>query len=147
MFLEKGRALPSNGIGALHTATSPRVVASSVELAVTRATRRRGLLGRDSLPQGHGLLIAPCTSIHTWFMRFPIDVIFVKRNGIVLQTRAAIPAWKMAFCWGAYAVVELPAGAVAEAGVISVTIGRENFPDLPRISFDASATFFSESLP
>jgi uncharacterized membrane protein (UPF0127 family) len=118
MFLEKERVLPSSKVGALHNASSPRVVAGTVELAVTRATRRRGLLGRDGLANGHALLIAPCSSIHTWFMRFPIDVIFVKRNGTVLKTRAAIPAWKMAFCWGAYAVVELPAGAVAEAGVI-----------------------------
>src|SRR3954469_16810492 len=114
MFLEKGRVLPSGKAGALRNASSPRVVAGTVELAVTRATRRRGLLGRDGLANGHALLIAPCSSIHTWFMRFPIDVIFVKRNGTVLKTRAAIPAWKMAFCWGAYAVVELPAGAVAE---------------------------------
>jgi uncharacterized protein len=116
MFLEKGRVLPSK-LGALRNASSPRVVAGTVELAVTRATRRRGLLGRDSLAPGHALLIAPCSSIHTWFMRFPIDVIFVRRDGRVLKTRAAIPAWKMAFGWGAYAVVELPAGAVADAGV------------------------------
>ena len=93
------------------------MVAGTVELAITRATRRRGLLGRDGLPSGHALLIAPCSSIHTWFMRFPIDVIFVTRDGLVLKTRAAIPAWKMAFGWAAYATVELPAGAVAQAGV------------------------------
>ena len=117
MFLEKGRALPSRKVGALRNASGPRVVAATVELAVTRATRRRGLLGRDGLAPGHALLIAPCNSIHTWFMRFPIDVIFVRRDGLVLKTRAAIPAWKMAFGRGAHAVVELPAGAVAECGV------------------------------
>ena len=117
MFLEKGRALPSRGMGALHNASSPRIVAGTVELAVTSDTRRRGLLGRDGLAAGHALLIAPCSSIHTWFMRFPIDVIFVRRDGLVLKTRAAIPAWRMAFGWGAFAVVELRAGAVAESGV------------------------------
>jgi hypothetical protein len=117
MFLEKGRLLPSSKVGALHNAASPRVVAGTVELAVTRATRRRGLLGRDGLAPGHALLIAPCSSIHTWFMRFPIDVIFVRRDGRVLKTRAAMPAWKLAFGWSAYAVVELPAGAVAQSGV------------------------------
>jgi uncharacterized membrane protein (UPF0127 family) len=50
-------------------------------------------------------------------MRFPIDVIFVRRDGRVLKTRAAMPAWKLAFGWSAYAVVELPAGAVAQSGV------------------------------
>ena len=117
MFLEKGRALPSRKVGALRNASSPRVVAATVELAVTRAARRRGLLGRDGLAPNHALLIAPCSSIHTWFMRFPIDVIFVTRDGRVVKTRAAMPAWKMALGWGAYAVVELPAGAVAQAGV------------------------------
>ena len=113
MFLEKGRAIPSGKAGALRNASSSRVVADTVELAITRATRRRGLLGRDGLPSGHALLIAPCSSIHTWFMRFPIDVIFVRRDGLVLKTRAAIPAWKMAFGWAAYATVEVPSGAVA----------------------------------
>jgi len=116
MFLEKGRALPSS-MGTLRNASSPRVVAGTVELAVTSAARRRGLLGRDGLAPGHALLIAPCSSIHTWFMRFPIDVIFVRRDGLVLKTRAAMPAWKMAFGWRAYAVVELPAGTMAEASV------------------------------
>ena len=117
MFLEKGRALPSDKVGALHTSSNSRLVAGSVELAITSATRRRGLLGRSGLAPGHAMLIAPSSSIHTWFMQFPIDVIFVKRDGLVVKTRAAIPAWRMAFGWGAFAVVELPAGAIAQAGV------------------------------
>jgi uncharacterized membrane protein (UPF0127 family) len=117
MFLEKGRAVPSGKAGVLRSASSSRVVADTVELAITRLERRRGLLGRDGLPPGHALLIAPCTSIHTWFMRFPIDVIFVTRDGRVVKTRAAIPAWRMAVGWGAYATVELPAGAIAQSGV------------------------------
>jgi uncharacterized membrane protein (UPF0127 family) len=117
MFLEEGRALPSRKVGALHNSSNPRVVAGSVELAVTSATRRRGLLGRTGLTPGHAILIAPCSSIHTWFMQFPIDVIFVKRDGRVVKTRAAIPAWRMAFGWGAFAVVELAAGAIAQCGV------------------------------
>ena len=116
MFLEKGRALSSKP-GALRHATSGRVVARTVELAVTSETRRRGLLGRDGLAPGHALLIAPCSSIHTWFMRFPIDVIYVTRDGVVLKTRAAIPAWRMSAGWGAFAVVEMAAGAAAQAGV------------------------------
>jgi uncharacterized membrane protein (UPF0127 family) len=117
MFLEQGRALSSARAGVLHNASDRRVVAETVELAVTSPTRRRGLLGRDGLPPGHALLIAPCSSIHTWFMRFPIDVIFVTRDGRVVKTRAAIPAWRMAFGWGAFAVVELAAGAIAQSGV------------------------------
>ena len=68
MFLEKGRAMPSSKVGALRNASNARVVAETVELAITRLERRRGLLGRDGLPQGHALLIAPCSSIHTWLL-------------------------------------------------------------------------------
>jgi len=116
MFLEKGRALPSGKMGVLHH-SSGGVVAHTVELAVTSPTRRRGLLGRDGLAPGHALLIAPCSSIHTWFMRFPIDVIFVTRDGGVVKTRSAIPAWRMSAGWGAFAVVEMAAGSLATAGV------------------------------
>lgn len=116
MFLEKGRGLSSRP-GALRNASSGRVVASTVELAVTSETRRRGLLGREGLASGHALLIAPCSSIHTWFMRFPIDVIYVRRDGLVLKVRAAIPAWRMSVGLGAFAVVEMAAGAAAQAGV------------------------------
>ena len=116
MFLEKGRGTPSTAC-ALRNASNARIVAGTVELATTRAARRRGLLGRDGLAPGHALLIAPCSSIHTWFMQFPIDVMFARRDGVVVKTYAAIPAWRMAFAWGAYAVVEFPAGAIARAGV------------------------------
>ena len=116
MFLEKGRALSSKP-GALRNSSSGKVIADTVELAVTSETRRRGLLGRDGLAPGHALLIAPCSSIHTWFMHFPIDVIYVRRDGLVLKTRAAIPAWRMSVGFGAFAVVEMAAGAAAQAGV------------------------------
>jgi uncharacterized membrane protein (UPF0127 family) len=116
MFLEKGRTRAEIG-GVLRNTSNAQVVAASVELALTRAERRRGLLGRDGLEPGHAMLIAPCSSIHTWFMRFPIDVIFVARDGRVVKTRAAIPPWRLALAPGAYAVVELPAGAIAEAHV------------------------------
>jgi uncharacterized membrane protein (UPF0127 family) len=116
MFLEKGRPLSSKA-GALRKASGGRQVAGTVELAVTSETRRRGQRGRDGLAPGHALLIAPCSSIHTWFMRFPIDVIYVRRDGLVLKTRAAIPAWRMSVGWGAFAVVEMAAGAAAQAGV------------------------------
>jgi uncharacterized membrane protein (UPF0127 family) len=116
MFLEKGRARAEIG-GVLRNTSNAQVVAASVELALTRAARRRGLLGRDGLETGRAMLIAPCSSIHTWFMRFSIDVIFVARDGRVLKTRAAMPPWRLAVAPGAYAVVELPAGAIAKSRV------------------------------
>jgi len=99
----------------LRNASTGLVVAGHVELAMTRAARNKGLLGRDALARDRALLIAPCWSIHTWFMRFPIDVIFLARDGRVMKTRAAIGPWRMALALGAYAVVELAAGAVANS--------------------------------
>ena len=57
------------------------VVAATVEVALTRRERRNGLLGRDSLDAGAAMLIAPCFSVHTVAMRFPIDVAFIDRKG------------------------------------------------------------------
>jgi hypothetical protein len=85
--------------------------------AFDSATRRQGLLGRDSLPANTALIIAPSNSIHTFFMRFAIDVAFVSKNGRVLKIRHALQPWRMAGALGAYAVIELPAGALARAGV------------------------------
>lgn len=89
------------------------IVASHVELAVDSESRRRGLLGRDTLDEGAALIIAPCSSIHTFFMRFAIDVIFVARDGRVLKTYTAVGPRRIAFRFGAFAVVELAAGAIA----------------------------------
>jgi uncharacterized protein len=91
------------------------IVATHVELAVESESRRRGLLGRDSLDAGSALIIAPCSSIHTFFMRFDIDVAFVARDGCVLKTCAAIPRRRIAFSFGAFAAIELPAGTLAKA--------------------------------
>jgi uncharacterized membrane protein (UPF0127 family) len=89
------------------------VLATELEPAFDSASRKRGLLGRDSLAAGAALLIAPCSSIHTFFMRFPIDVIFVDRTGRVLKTCATVPARRIAWAWGGFVAIELAAGALA----------------------------------
>jgi uncharacterized membrane protein (UPF0127 family) len=99
---------------ALHHVRSGRVVATRVELALDSQSRRRGLLGRDEFEKGAALIIAPCSSIHTFFMRFAIDVVFVSRDGRVLKTYSTLVPWRMAFSFGAFAVIELPAGALSQ---------------------------------
>jgi len=86
------------------------VVASAVELADTRAARNRGLLGRDRLEPGSALVISPCLAVHTAFMRFAIDVVFVDRNGCVVRMVRHLTPWRMAAAWRARRVIELPAG-------------------------------------
>jgi uncharacterized membrane protein (UPF0127 family) len=97
----------------LQNVRSGRVVASRIELALDSRSRRRGLLGRDTLDKGAALIIAPCNSIHTFFMRFAIDVVFVARDGRVLKTYPGLVQWRIAFSIGAFAVIELPVGAIS----------------------------------
>ena len=92
-------------------------IASDVNLALTRAERRKGLLGRDSLDPSAALVISPCSSIHTMFMRFPIDVIFVTRDGRVVKVCPHVTPWRLVAGWGAYATVELPIGAIDRSAV------------------------------
>jgi uncharacterized protein len=72
--------------------------------------RMKGLLGTDGLEAGHGLLLPRTRSIHTFFMRFPIDAIFLDRDMRVLSLRANLKPWRMAASRRAKYVLELPAG-------------------------------------
>lgn len=101
---------------ALHDTTTGEVLASTVEAAVDSTSRRRGLLGRTSLGDA-ALVIAPCNAVHTFFMRFPIDVVFVDRSGRVLRIAANVPAWRMTASLRAFATIELAAGTVARTGM------------------------------
>ena len=88
------------------------VVAARIEPAFDSASRRRGLLGRTAFAEGTALIIAPCSGIHTFFMRMTIDVVFVSRDGHVLKTYSRLPAWRIAFAFRAFAAIELPSGTV-----------------------------------
>ena len=101
----------------LTNARNERIVADTLLRAFDSESRRRGLLKRDFLADGSALVIAPTNAIHTFFMRFAIDVAFVAKDGRVLKLRRAMPPWRIAAAWGAFAVVELAAGALDRAGV------------------------------
>jgi uncharacterized membrane protein (UPF0127 family) len=77
----------------------------------------KGLLGRASLPSGEGILLRPAGSVHTFFMRFPIDVVFVDRELEVVGIEPALPPWRLAGRRGAKAVVELAAGECERRGL------------------------------
>jgi uncharacterized membrane protein (UPF0127 family) len=99
----------------LINARTGAVVADSVAGAFDSETRRRGLLGRDGMAPGEALIIAPTNAIHTFFMRFAIDVAFVRRDGRIVKVRRAMGPWRIALALRAYAVVEMPAGAFASS--------------------------------
>ena len=79
--------------------------------------RMRGLLGRRGLESGEGLLLKPAGSVHTFFMRFPIDVVFLSREGDVLKVARALPAWRLAGARRAKAALELGADEAERRGI------------------------------
>jgi len=88
-------------------------IASELEVATSFAARSQGLLGRSGLKPDTGLLIDPCSSIHMWFMRFPIDVIFLDGKNRVVGLRRNIKPWGMAWSWRGTKTIELPVGVIA----------------------------------
>jgi uncharacterized protein len=96
------------------------VVCERCAVADRMLSRMKGLLGKRGLAAGEGLLIEPAPSIHTWFMRFPIDVVFLGTNGDVLKVAPHVKPWRMRSCRRARAVLELAAG---EAKVRGIKVG------------------------
>ncbi len=93
--------------------TRGTVVARQAGLAKDSWSRLRGLMGRRSLAPDEGLIIRPCSSIHTCFMRFPIDVLFVDESNRVLRAFSGLSAWRFGpVVRQASYVVELPAGTI-----------------------------------
>jgi uncharacterized membrane protein (UPF0127 family) len=95
--------------------TRGTVIANCAEVARSLLARGRGLMGRTVLPAGYGLILVPESSIHMFFMRVPIDVLFVDRQHRVIGLREALPPWHPfagVAPWRGHYVVELPAGAI-----------------------------------
>lgn len=104
----------------LVNARTDRVLASRVEMAQTRVERKRGLLGRSGLAEGAALVIVPCFAIHTVGMQFAIDVVFVDAHGRVKKIVRDLPPWRMSASPSSRAVIEMAAGSLLPAGVLSV---------------------------
>ena len=94
-----------------------RVVCVACPVADTVWARFRGLMGRSELRPGHGLLLTPAGSIHTCFMRFPIDVVFLDGQLKVLRVARGVRPWRARAQRGARFVLELAAGAADTAGI------------------------------
>jgi uncharacterized membrane protein (UPF0127 family) len=87
-----------------------QVVCELCEIANGFFNRGRGLLGRRDLPRGQGMLIRPTWSVHTAFMRFAIDVVFLDEEMTVLKIARDLRPWRTAARWRADSVLELRAG-------------------------------------
>ena len=104
-----------------------RVLATSVATAATRAERAVGLLARRRLEAGEGLWITPCRGVHTYGMRFSIDVVALNRSGEVVDVVTGMRPWRIRLPRrGVVGVLELPAGSVSRSGVrIGHTVALE----------------------
>jgi uncharacterized protein len=80
-------------------------------------TRLRGLMGRKELARGEGLLIRPAGSIHTMFMRFAIDVVFLDREDVIVKVVPRVRPWRLASARGAKRTLELPEETAGNAGL------------------------------
>ena len=92
--------------------TRGTTLATSLEVADSGPKRNRGLLGRMSLEPGGGLWIVPCESVHTFFMQFPIDLVYIDRNNRIRKVRESVPPWRLSVCLSAHSILELPAGTI-----------------------------------
>jgi uncharacterized membrane protein (UPF0127 family) len=98
---------------ALRNERTREVLATRIETAFDSRSRRTGLLGRDSLAAGAALVIAPCDAIHTFFMRFPIDAMFVAKSGAVRKIKRRLAPWRITASLGSFATIEFAAGELS----------------------------------
>lgn len=106
------------------------VLASRVEPAFDSRTRKKGLLGRESIPEDYALIIAPCNAVHTFFMRCAMDAVFVSRDGTVVKACRGLKPWRIAGSIKAFAVIEAAPGFVDRHEIVpgEVLALSENAP-------------------
>ena len=95
------------------------VLADRAAIADTSATRRTGLLKHSKLDPGEGLWIAPSEGVHTFGMKFPIDVVFLSKSKKILKIRPNMVRRRIALSLRAHSVLELPAGTLDSTGTLA----------------------------
>lgn len=110
------REHPAPALATAYNLTKDKPLAADLEVADNAYLRRKGLLGRDGLAPGSGLWIYPCESVHTFAMRFAIDLVYMDRDGVVKKVRSRVPPGRLSACFSARSVIELAAGAVEATG-------------------------------
>ncbi|MGA2671596.1 MAG: DUF192 domain-containing protein [Terracidiphilus sp.] len=92
--------------------TRHTVLATCMEVADSGPKRNKGLLGRESLAPGEGLWIVPCEAIHTFWMKFSIDLVYLDRKNRIKKLKSNVGPWRLSACFSAHSVLELPAGTI-----------------------------------
>ena len=97
--------------------TKNRLVVETVQVADNVFSRFLGLMGKPGIPRNEGLWIVPCSDIHSCFMRFEFDALFINKEGKVLHTVERMKAWRLSkFVRGGWGVLELDGGVIADSG-------------------------------
>ena len=112
--LASRRQAPRNIPLRVTNVTRSTLLATSMEVAESSAKRNKGLLGRKCLAPGEGLWIRPCEAVHTFWMRFSIDLIYLDRKNRIRKLVSAVPPWRLSACLRAHSVIELPSGTIRE---------------------------------
>jgi uncharacterized protein len=112
--IQNSSGIPHSGEGRVVVVNVTRntQIANRAEIAGSGMKRSKGLLGRKGLAPGEGMWIIPCEAVHTFFMQFPIDLIYLDRKHRVKKTREGVPAWRLSACLSAHSILELPAGTI-----------------------------------
>ncbi len=103
--------------GRLHRADNRTCLIPRVALTGNWFERLRGLLGSPPPGPGEALLIRPCSSVHTFFMRYAIDLIFLDRDWRIAKTVPSLKPWRMAACPAAAMVLELAEGSLNQLSI------------------------------
>ena len=97
--------------------TTGKELAAKLTVADTAFSRAKGLLGKKGLPRGEGLLIKPCKGVHSFFMRFAIDVVFLDKRNYIVETVADLKPQRMTkVLLSSSSAIELPAGTIKASG-------------------------------
>jgi len=98
-------------------ADNGRTLVDMAQIALTSRERLVGLMGRESLAPGEALLILDCWSVHTFFMRFPIDLAYISPKNAVVKIVPALKPSRISACWRARSVLEMPSGWALKMGL------------------------------
>jgi uncharacterized membrane protein (UPF0127 family) len=90
-------------------------IAIRAEVAGSGVKRSKGLLGRKGLDAGGGMWIVPCEAVHTFFMQFPLDLVYLDKKHRIRKVRSNVGPWRISACLSAHSIIELPVGAIRDS--------------------------------
>ena len=103
------------GLVAVLNVTRNTQIATRAEVAGSGVKRSKGLLGRKGLEPGGGMWIVPCEAVHTFFMQFALDLIYIDKKNRIRKVRSNVGPWRLSACLSAHSIIELPVGAIRDS--------------------------------